>query len=362
MRTKKLLSVLLAVLLAVGVGAVSASAIDDDAFVADEAEVLVFAEQEEAEAVAVMAAVAEPEEEIFTVQDDDVAAAVQYASGRPQGVEIYPDSTLLKRWDCATICWDVFGRSVAVSPFDGYYDLKTSVVAGSSASVDWKVFVYLKDINGVINRTELIVYANETLASTAPQNLKVYRGSTGTQERLYIQQNKGNYLGQVDIEMTLKASFNGWNPTTYQGSDSVSVNLRTQKDVEDLLADAKKITDKSDRYRKDYIDELKDAVTWAQNLFAMNPKDPSFEDTIEVTKKHLKDTIALAKVNYKLSGWEFLDNLLPQGLIGFIWMAIDFFNAINVIWEPIGKMFSAIFKLFGFIVPFFQAILKLFGL
>ena len=329
MRTKKLLSVLFAVILAIGVfGVIPAGAIDDAAFAAAEAEAAELAAQ---------------------------VAAVGY----PASVEIVTDSSLLGRWDANVLVWEVFTRS-APGATDSYDELKRA----GTAAVDWKVITYGKTdgAEDLSKEIEMTVYSNEASAALKP--FVVFKGSTSTQERLYIKQGSSPYYGTVKVTMTLTATIGGVVQTPRVATKSIV--LIDQGAFEEQLKKAQEILDKSDRYRKDYLDGLKKVRDAARFYLSADPTLINFDELVEEVRGALQEAMDASEMNYKI-GWDFLDDRLRgsvwQMILKGIWWivdavmtVIDFFNAISAIWAPIGNFFSALWKIISAILPIFAGL------
>jgi len=333
MRTKRLLSVLLAALLAIGVfGVIPASAMTFD-------EAIAAAEKEAAELAA-------------------QAASIGYPTG---GIEIYPNSSLLGKWDATVLIWDMYARSSTSTP-DSYDDLKKKTPP--EASVKWEVWVYKLsdplDPNSALVPDKKDVYTSEIGA--ALKDFVVYSDSTSTQERLYIKQGTTPYYGRVDIKMTLWVS--GKTPDLVAEKTVILVD---QTSFNNLLAEAQKILDKNDRYAKKYLEELTILRNAARGYLSSDPNVPDFKDKVAEATRILQAKIDDAENNYKLTDMDFINNLLPNGLKKFFWTMydvimtiIDFFNAISAIWKPLLnfgsaliKIFTAIFGIFSFLpLPF----------
>jgi len=315
MRTKKILSILLAVLLTVGVfGFAGASALE---LVGEEAEL----------------------------------QALPAKDGIPTtSADIQIEARAGKNWSEGYVAWVAYTNST--TPADSYANKR-----GNGVSVQWTVTLYEKT-NGVEDKTKPFnVDVMDDKAAALSKNPRVYKNWSGVEEQLYIEQGSIKYYGTVKVSMKVQGSL--ITPTTgIDCQNAVDVVLRDQTEYNKLIEDAMKIHAKSDRYTKAYLADLWEyieAAAW------YNDKQPN-EATIKSVSDALKAKMDDAANNYQLTTIGFIDNLLGNGFMAFCWSVADFINDLKVVIDPMMAFFGTIGDALKFITPLFSLFGLLLGL
>ncbi len=322
MRTKKILSILLAVILAAGVFGMTG----------------------------VVAA-----DEVVT------QAAIKGWNGN---VTIYEDYTATTMTE-GLIAWDSF-----LATDDGtqksFYDLYKI----GQAKATWTVE---RSIKGDFTDTAPVIVKKSW--SEASVTSGVYADVTTSRCVLYIKQPTTPIYGT--IRATLKVEVTGGTPIE-SISAPCTVTFKDPTGITDLVKEAEEELAKTDRYTKLYLDNLKAVTNAAKATLQTIPS----QDAIDSTIAALKNAIAGVKVDpadetktvsigdiYKLTGWEWLDSKFGQSFLSKLWGIIDFFtdmfsfftkaaDAMGPIIDFFGKIGSAL----GFVLPLFTTLFGLFGL
>jgi len=371
MRTKKILSVLMAIFIFTGVFGVGAFA-------------------EEAEALG----------EITAQAAGEITAQATAYTGWPSMVEITDEAAYAGAWNRGLIQWIPFKQKTGVrenaagkdetytitNSYSEYLEAEQVEMSWKVSTKQWKVddkgkFVYEADgITHVIKAVVDDVKVDTTPQEAAKKFLAVYTEfTTGANPKVYlhIRQAKDPWYGEVTATLTVSAPSISIDEYTKEerrqsmeedaniiSSNSVTVYIRDSGDFTGKIAKAKKILDKSSRYNGDFIDALGREVAVAEIYAAAYPKDP---DKLKDCIAELDRLIKAAPDNMQLTSWKWLNNALSMGFIRFIWKAIDVFSFIGrlfgIIINPlkaIASFFGAILKFFGLITPFFGVFTGLF--
>ena len=317
MRTKKVLSILLAAIMTLGIGMVGVFAEDADELVTAEAQ----------------------------------ATAMV---GWPTDVELTPRPDLAGSWDAAVITWETFSATTDAqnkSNKDSYLEKKNATP--SKASVEWSVWIYPKT-----GEEKMTVYKTSTQAAGKP--FVCYELTNGTQEQLNIKQGTGKYYSQVKVVLKVTATDANGIPQSVT-SDPIYVNLVDQTSFNKKLAEAKKILDKSSRYTEDYISLLSEVYSAAEVYRAVMPS----QRTIDLVIADLDEVIKDAPNHYYLLGWEGFDKIFA----GPIYWIMDVgekvsevFGKLSEVFGPMTKFFTQLFNSFGFLIPLFVSLFGLLGL
>lgn len=320
MRTKKILSILLAILMVAGVFGITA--------MADSTPDL---------------------EAIFG--DESAELALLAKDGFPSEVEL--DVRAGANWGSALVAW---------TPFTNTADSTKTYAAlrsAGKASIDWTVITYGKTDGkeDLTKPAEMTVYSNK--ADAVGKAFKVYEFWNGAEEQLYIEQGATAYYGTVTVTAKVTVTQDGM--AGEKTSAAKAITLADQTSFNELIADAKEIAAQTDRYSKDYIKELEEMIDAA--LFYNSVKlDSSTTVTISNVMKTLQAKMDAKEDNYILTGWDWLDSKLPNGLMKAIWAIKDFFDGVSKVFKPMVDFFGQVGSALGYIMPLFTALGKLLGL
>lgn len=318
MRTKRILSVLLTILLAAGMFGMTS-------VFADEAEPVV-----------------------------QVAAKGWAAVTSPLKVE--EDKTATNSMAEAVVTWEKFAAS-ADDVKDSYADLEKE----SKITVDWKAWRVIAGVD-----TPLKVQANWGAASTTSG---CYVDPTTTHLRLWVKQpTTGDpWYGVVKVELTVTVDGSAKTGTT-------SVELTKPTALTDLVEEAEEAIANASRYQEAYIKNLKAVTATAKTLLGTNATQTQVDAYVALMKLALegKDGNGVEVCPdgiYKLTGWAWLDGVLGQGFISFIWKAVDvfstlseFFGRVSEAFAPLVTFFGQIGSALGYIMPLFSLLGSLIGL
>jgi hypothetical protein len=361
MRTKKILSVLLALLTCMtAFGAVGAGALTAQEIAA----------------------------QVLTVAATPQAAAVAAEGWDKETVVLTDRSDLAGGWDAAAIEWIPFkahpaytttdpnrpGNTITVTPADGFYDYYqgASNEATNKASFKWQVWTWSTDRNEFVEYTQIKTSATATVGTP----LRVYYDGNNNNKpiTLYISQGVSKYYGRVKVRLTVYVNGDASDAAASKFKE-IEVTLVDRAKINELLEKLDKMIAKTDRYTDDFLDFLKEIKSKA----GLDLASATDEATRKVITDRLQAIVDLQRGDhaipasvgklYKLLGWEAFDNLFSDGFLGGYWKMIDFFGIMGKIVEAITKVFSpllaifgAIGKAFGYIIPIFGTLGQLFGI
>jgi len=350
MRTKKLLSVLLAALLAVGVLSISASAISADDLLGQPAP------------RATVALVGWP---------GDVQCDVSFSN-----------------WETGLVSWKWF-LDTQTSPSSNGTGFNAQKTKGWTA-VGWKAWMgeeaTVADAGAILIGGKYYVIkggemniATDGGTATKPGGSGIYSSSSAadSQEKLIVSVNpNAKVYGVRIVQLTIKArdttdtagknaaeaaEILAGRTTPVEKSVYIAVELKSDSDLRDEIDKANKEYNKTDRYTDKYRTNLKNQINQANALLGTQPT----EADVAIAIANLKAAVAgegIAKI-YKLVGWDAIDNALPDSFLGGLWNFIDIVNKIvefvkaaSVIVDPIFSFLGAVGKIFGFILPLFSGL------
>ena len=311
MRTKKILSIVLAAMIAIGVFGV----------------------------IGATASTAE-------IEPQSAAALV----GWPTAVNLVNDNALAPYWDAATITWTGFAGTIVDNVAQNNSFAQQRGVNPPTASVAWTVFRV--DDNGTLHG--LTIAPNP--AAGAMQPINIHRASTAAGEQLNIRQGTTPFFGTLEIRLTVTA-LPTTTPTPTEGvpqTGTIRVNLVDRSDFDDTIADARAILDNDNRYTDAFIRTLRNVVAAAEQARALDINAPNNAATIAGTQAALQAMIDDAPNHYRV--W-----FIESALLGrIVWGIVDFFTRIADAVDPAIRLFTAFFGLFGFMMPLLSILLGLF--
>ena len=281
-------------------------------------------------------------------------------------VNIAEDVSAAGGVDSAVILWEAFLGSVNGLPSetDSFITLYNKDVTGAGttanpyihpwADVIWEA--YRVQNNGDTNILDPIkIYDKRADATnTSGAYLEISPYADRTDVKLVITQvPKNERYCWVRVKLTVKVQ-------GYTDAQSVNiwVQLRDPTELAKKLLKANEELAKTDRYSDKYLANLKLITREAEK--DVNKKISQAELDAWVVAVQLAidakkpDGTSVGK-KYKLTGWEWLDNLIPDLVCKAFWMLKDIF-------VPMFDFFGQIGKMVGYLLPLFSMIGGLFGL
>jgi len=328
MRTKKILSILLATIMALGVLGLSASPVE------------------------------------LVGEDGAVVHADKGWHDVPNPFPIYDVSaTRATGMDRAVIVWIPFtdenGNATAaetattIGSFHWLSGQKFSNVSTERALCEWKAYKVAANGGMETNRGQYNVVRSSSYGSGA------YYSIAANEVVLNLVQGDSNYYGWVRVELTVKVDTNKDGVVDDEKvATPIWVYLTEPKPLAEKINEAKKEAAKSDRYTKDYIDNLNRRVRNASELLTQKAEQALIDYHIDLLNKAIAGTDNKADGTpvgnkWKLTGWEWFDNLLGQGVIAFFWQAYDVVTTIIDTVKPLIDFFGQVGNFFGNIMPLF---------
>jgi len=324
MRTKKILSILLVMIMALGVLAIGASAVE-------------------------------------LVGEEAVTQADKGWDAVPNPFPIYDESAIKATgMDKAVVLWVPFANEDNNATADGsFYKLSQTRKPGVStaqALCEWNAYKVSADGGMETNKGKYDVRTSSSYGTGA------YYTIAANEVYLYLVQGDTSYYGWVRVELTVKVDTNDDGVVDSEKSaNPIWVYLTEPKPLAEKINDAKKEAAKTERYTDAYIENLNRRVKNASELLTQKAD----QDLIDMHMELLNKAIAGADTKadgtpvgnrWKLSGVDFIDNLLGQGFIAFIWQAYDVINITIETVKPLIDFFGQIGDFFGYLMPFFSVL------
>ena len=330
MRTKKILSILLVMIMALGALAIGASAVE-------------------------------------LVGEEAVTQASKGWAAEPNPFPIYDESAVKATgMDKAVVLWVPFeNESGSATGTGSFYSLANSRhpgVATNQAICEWNAYKVDSNSDTAINKGKFDVRTSSSYGTGA------YYTIAADAVYLYLQQGDTTYYGWVRVELTVKVDTNDDGVVDEQKfAAPIWVYLTEPKPLAEKINDAKKEAAKTERYTEDYIDNLNRRVKNASELLTQKADQALIDYHIDLLNKAIAGADTKADGTpvgnkWKLSGVDFIDDLLTQPVIAFIWQAIDVgTTAYNTV-KPLIDFFGQIGDFFGYLMPFFSILGGLIGL
>lgn len=330
MRTKKILSILLVMIMALGALAIGASAVE-------------------------------------LVGEAAVAQASKGWAAEPNPFPIYDESAIKATgMDKAVVLWVPFSNEDGNATADGsFYKLSQTRKPGVStyqAICEWNAYKVEKEGGLETNKGKFDVRTSNSYGTGA------YYTIAANEVYLYLLQGDTTYYGWVRVELTVKVDTNDDGVVDSEKSAiPVWVYLADPTDLAKKINEAKKEVAKSERYTKDYIDNLNRRIKNASELLTQNAEQTLVDYHMGLLNSAIAGTDFKADGTpvgnkWKLSGVDFIDNLLGQGFIAFIWQAYDVINTTIETVKPLIDFFGQIGTFFGYLMPFFSILGGFIGL
>jgi len=309
MRTKKILSIVLAALIAIGVfGVIGASA--------------------------------------NAIEPQAAAAAL---AGWPSAVNLTNRADLSQRWDETTVEWTTFTGTIVNNVAQNNSFAQQRDATPSTASIEWTVRAL--DMTG---QPEIAIATNPAIGATRPINIS--RARTGAAEQLVIRQGTVEYFGRLQITATVTArATEDWpNGAASTQTATITVTLVDQSEFVRVIERAEAIIANDNRYTDSFIRMLREVVRQARLTLALDITAPGNAAVIAEVQAVLEDLIDNHADHYRV--W-FIESAL---LGGIVWGIADFFETIGEALDPAIRLFTAFFGLFGFFMPVLTILLGLF--
>jgi len=331
MRTKKIFSILLAMLMAMGVfGIMGASA-------------------------------AELVGEEVTVQ------AYKGWDALPDPFPIYDESAVRATgMDKAVILWEPFqnadGNATGDGSFYKLYNTRKPGITTAQGICEWNVYKVGADGGMEINKGKYDVRTSSSYGTGA------YFTVAGNEVLLYLYQGDVPYYGWVRVQLTVKVDTNDDGVVDSEKfSNAVWVELTKPDPLKEKITEAGKEMAKKDRYTEAHIKNLERRIKNASELLTQKADQELVDKHINWLNQAIAGTDTKPDGTpvgnkWKLSGVDFIDNFLGQGVIAFIWQTIDVFAKIGAVLGPLVNFFGQIGNFFGNLMPIFGLFTGLLGL
>ena len=277
-------------------------------------------------------------------EEPEVAQGVG-AQGWNNVVTLYEDASLAGSVSEAVIVWDAYLGTANKKPDD--LDSFFTHNGNGDATFQWNAWQATSDTD-LSTTVPLDIKASHNLAiNTSGIYWEISSNTVSTELKLIITQIKGyEYYGWVRANLTVTVL--GGTPVT---SPNIWVNLRNPKKLADRILDADKELAKTDRYTKAYLDNLKLVNDACKNLLKTGkPSQAVIDQWLDTLNKAIdgKDSagVSVGK-RYKLTGWEWFDKIFSDNALKNIWGIIDVFKPIVDFFGQIGRALGFLIGLFG---------------
>ncbi|MCL2300868.1 MAG: hypothetical protein FWC27_12070 [Firmicutes bacterium] len=257
--------------------------------------------------------------------------------------------------DSAVVVWEAFVGTGDKKPADS--DSFWTLYNSRAATIEWKAYRVTPDTLYATS-DEIKVYPAKTdsLGLTGTY-LKVNNYTDKTDVLLVITQVAGKErYTWVRVELTVTVAGDATYPNPVTGT--VWVQLRDPGPLAKKLLEANKELAKTDRYTSVFLDNLRlqtrNAEKEVNRKITQEELDKWLANINLALDAKLPNGASVGK-KYKLTGWEFLDNIFPDSVLKWIWAAID-------VIIPMFDLVGQIGKFIGYLIPFFTLIGSLLGL
>jgi len=297
------------------------------------------------------------------------ASAVDY--GWQGNVSIIEDTSLAGNMGEAVVIWEPFRHTDGT--VSGANSFNTLYNNGKKANFTWSAWkvdgdglnVYTDPVTNatasVIGTKGLTIVSNWLLASVGDG---VYWNLTNTQLQLIMKQPSVNYFGWVKVELKITLDGTVYNDAI-QGDDkkievtsaAIWVELKNPSKLAEAIKKAEAELAKTDRYTSSYLDNLKNVINAAKSIVNSKPDAEITQDYIN----YLEDAINGKRPNgssvgyrWKLAsndGKGFIDEtILNQTLIENLWTIIDTVMILVDAVKNFFDFFSQVLKAVMFVV------------
>jgi hypothetical protein len=269
-----------------------------------------------------------------------VAGAAQTAQPLMTANAIWPSQVTLSNssqaWDNAIINWPMFrGTSDALGYNDNGFNAQR--IAGT-AEAEWRVYA---------DGQRLTIHPNFPQASgyvPAPgvPGLQIHRHRTNTMEQLHIRQGPTRWYGVLRIELhvtaNITAAVNNGQPHTGMGVFEIS--LMNLAGLQNAIRDAEAMVANRNRYNDAYIRELERLLTVAR--WHMTNDMSHASEAVEMAEANLRAHIALGNQNF----FFLLDNGFFNAIAPTVWTLVDLVGAVA---DFLGPLFNVIGTILNFL-------------
>ena len=264
-------------------------------------------------------------------------------AGWPSTVTLTNRTDVVNRWDEAAIEW--IGFAGAAGQNNSYVQQRAYP---TTATVTWTATAFAANGNPI----PLTIANNAATGALNPIN--VFTHSTSNGERLYIRQGRERYIGRVrvTIQVTANPTAGGAVPVTQTAF--IDVTLVDQTEFSNLIARAERVLDNSNRYNDAYIATLRAFLEGARLYLSADITAPNVAQTVNEVSIELQRLLDDGPNNMRL--WFINSPLLGR----MVWGTVDFFATIGDALSPVVNFFTAMFGVFGPLVTLFSLLFGLF--
>jgi len=277
---------------------------------------------------------------IFAFAEEEEAVLQGKLSEMVNGFPLTENKSLSGNVGETAVVWTSFtaedGTTTGAESFKTLYD-------ADQADCEWIVYRVLS--TGV--RQELRTDYGDAVAAKAADG--VWFSVTQTTVNCYIGQTATPWYGTLEVQLTVKKGASEWT------SAVKTIELVNPKPLLDKILEAEKY-DKDDRYTAAYLANLRFVLGEAK-VVAKNPTPAQvtlYTGYLDQCIKGQYEGMAPVTKIYKFTGWEWLDNLMPDGMLKVLWGIRDVFT-------PLVNFFGQIGAFFKNILPFFTMLFGLIG-
>ena len=272
-------------------------------------------------------------------------------------VNIAEDVSAAGGVDSAVILWEAFLGSANKLPSDTDSFITLYGKDPKQATVKWEAWRVLNNGDLATNEPIDIKEKRADATNTTGSYLEISPYADRTDVKLVITQVVGKErYSWVRVQLTV--TYPGGTPSTPVTSTPIWVQLRDPGPLARKLLEANKELAKTDRYSDAFLTNLRTITREAEKDVNKKISQADLDAWVVALDKALNalkpDGTSVGK-KYKLTGWSFLDNLIPDSILRVIWALVDVF-------VPIIDFFGQIGKAIGFLLPLFGMLGSLLGL
>jgi len=305
----------------------------------------------------------------------EVSAQAAARTGWPTAVLLEDAAAYAGGWNQGLIQWTPFVKETKrnekdeiVTKTDSFADYKKE----GEALVKWTIVSAIQYVvkDDVETRVPVSLKIENTPEEAARNPVAVYQADTGSTIDLVVKQGLNEFYGEITATLTVTAptlAIDGSTTTERKASEAtmesapITIFIRNPEKFKELIDKVQKILDKGSRYDEDFIKRVQAEVTIANLYYRSYPSEGSIKinETVATLENIL--TEAPAHILFSRADWlQWLNNMFSNGFISFIWGAVDVFSFIGKIfsvtgpmWKAIGSFFGALLKIFNWITPLF---------
>ena len=313
MRTKKFLSILLAVIMTLGVCGIGVSAVE-------------------------------------LTGEEAVVEQLKWSDMNTAGKIILNENTAhSKGMGTAEIVWVPFtATDGTLGGVDSFYTLYNK----NPKEVTLKLEAWRVESDGDI---PIAIHVDKPLAATTTG---AYFDVSSSALTVTIGQASTKWYGTVKVKVTV--SYPGAPAgTATELIGEYTVKLSNNKDIAEKINQAKEEAKKDDRYTKAYLTNLNSIISSAESLIQGRPTEDQILRYIGYLENAINgldaNGVSVGKI-YQLSKIEFIDKLFSDSFLAGLWKVIDVFNSIMSVVNPVIDFFGQVGDFFGNLMPIFTFI------